>query len=1071
MLLLLLLLASCFAFVPSNIIRSKPKRIQPKMMNNKNAPNDAAESSSNKELLLVDSKHSSSTAATFERLKAAVSSTLLFDNDSKKDSGRTAAFEQLQAMVETLDQASLVMREGNNDDDDDDIPINSLLFQVTGSAEPLLVILKSEHRVDVSKLEAHLQDNEEEDRLLSASLVPADQVEELCGFPPQSVPPFSPTMRRLRTIVDAQLLLAVNHHKNVLVGGGGHPSVACRIHNVETLLKLNETEVADISCCGSVVAQQQEEEQSSSSPVYYSKPYFPVAPPALEEEPDQSSVLLLHQQQPITIVGRINGVRRMAKTLVFLDFAPPNHVATGNSKVDSYQLPWLSGVDGKDMAVQLIVGKTFCNERHDDAAAATFLKQLKVGQLILVQGQTNVGNPDSVRHWAEKRSLDIVVHDYQLIREEGENNDSDVTLHMKRDVRPLPKRAVVAPAAPRRRQEPSTSTLNNHLRLSDVFAEPSVKMVDTLEAVHEFAQGLASSAANGGSPVSMVGIDCEWKPNFLMASPAERQPVLLLQISVQKLQTVYLLDLQALLRPCLPPSTPMNEVESATAAALHQLFGSSEFVKVGFQLQADLQRLAGSYPHVEAFRMHCAVVEVSMVATRALQMTKTRYARQITQSLSKLTKFLEKKPMNKEQQVSDWSLRPLSHEQMEYAALDAAVSPILFEKSLNLVNASWLPTGGELAFGRNQQQDASFASSISNIRFLFLDDHHPLAVRKLKAKQIVSDQYIVTQSWTLGGEEPNLPSAPPKEEGPYTDVNGIHRIPAHLMSLKNSPASSELVGTRLGKSKDSCLEALLFADNPLLLSLSPDGQGAKLEFKQRTGYVEFENGVALFVSMPGRPGDPSPRGYPNVWLDEGKSMSWFLRDSEWNQGTSSIAEKLLGAGGKVVSNNNNDEAKQQHAYLFVRMGRGVFLCCGRCRVAQPNSGACMEATSSMEQNSSESWGLVELHLELLDWDLLQVVKDFTSMASSRPPEVTERPSSNTGASELVSLVNQGNLVDAMALALPRVPAGENKSIVQGLEALKEQISAETTPETMVALEKLEEVSSHMFANDKSVEMK
>jgi hypothetical protein len=370
--------------------------------------------------------------------------------------------------------------------------------------------------------------------------------------------------------------------------------------------------------------------------------------------------------------------------------------------------------------------------------------------------------------------------------------------------------------------------------------------------------------------------------------------------------------------------------------------------------------------------------------------------------------------------------------------------PILFEKSLKLADADWLGEG--LKIGR-WKDDASFMRSISSIRFIFLADDDPAAVQKLKAKKIVSDQYIVTQTWTEGHEMPLMPSLSSWDgEGSYTDVSGIRRIPSRIVNLSHNPiqnVSTNLVGQRIGRSKDSCLQALLSGNLDM-------PEGSRLEYSQRAGYIEFADGIALFVNMPVRPGDPSPRGYPNFWLDDGRSMTWFLRENEWNQGTSRIAKKLLECG--------VDNATPNTAILFVRMGRGEFLCCGRCRVAQHQD----------SEAKLKEYGLEELYLDLLDWEHLQKCVDFTAMASkledreanlsaefgrNMPSELALSPS------QLAEKVNQGNLVEAMAMALLEYPENE-KSIGFGLQQLTEALRCvnETSPSIKLALLKLKDLS-------------
>ena len=164
-------------------------------------------------------------------------------------------------------------------------------------------------------------------------------------------------------------------------------------------------------------------------------------------------------------------------------------------------------------------------------------------------------------------------------------------------------------------------------------------------------------------------------------------------------------------------------------------------------------------------------------------------------------------------------------------------------------------------------------------------------------------------------------------------------------------------------------------------------------------------------------------------------MTWFLRESEWNHGTSRIAKKLLDI--------DVDNAKPNRAILFVRMGRGEFLCCGHCRVAQHQE----------SEAKLKDYGLEELYLDLLDWKQLQNCVDFTSMAVKRedrdPESSTEAPfpsesvsagrSNNAvSPSRLAEKVIQGNVVEAMALALLAFPENE-KSIGFGLQQLKEAL--------------------------------
>jgi hypothetical protein len=250
----------------------------------------------------------------------------------------------------------------------------------------------------------------------------------------------------------------------------------------------------------------------------------------------------------------------------------------------------------------------------------------------------------------------------------------------------------------------------------------------------------------------MVGIDCEWRPS-VFTLPGMAQPVLVLQLSFHPLQKVFLLDFQTLLRPLLPPDERMNEIETVVSDILRELFTSKRVMKVGYQLKTDLQRMAASYPHVPCFQEIDSTLEVSMLVKRVLQMTKQKRSRSITMSLARLCQHYFKKTLDKENQVSDWSVRPLSEQQIEYASLDAAISPLLAEKALETVQAR---INGDRPRIERWHGDESLSKGIYSWRFLFLQTEDQKAIRRLNAKQFVGESWVVTQCWITGQEPPKL---------------------------------------------------------------------------------------------------------------------------------------------------------------------------------------------------------------------------------------------------------------------------------------------------------------------------
>lgn len=949
-------------------------------------------------------------------------------DEELQEQQRRASFLKLQKVITSLakwegwEKASLIWEKDREVSHVGVVPINSIVCQAysphTNEYEPILIVLPSSKKIDLKKVASYLLEEQEHDQRLPmestnprivCSLVPTEDVEATCGFPPMSVPPLGHSPKQLRTLVDSSL----SAPDTVLLGGGGHPRIACWIDS-STLLKIHGTELVDVTKTTHEEAKDiGAAETITSYEKNQEKPYFQIAPPNSEVVELVLDSGMPNPIEPIRfqIAGRISGIRRMAGRLAFVDFAPIDYIGTG-TKSDANDMPWRSAVDGQDMAVQLIAGKSFCAHRKNGDGPEA-LKRLKVGQLVLIDGRTNVGNRESLGNWQKKRSLDIVLLDYRHLEAPhsdaiGNNN------YVKKSI------------GASKREEASKS--EPFLELDDVLPtiNPTIHVVDTVESIDKFVTDLKALAVtfetnDAASSPPLVGIDCEWKPNFLLSPTLEeKQPVLILQASLQRLGKIYLFDLQGLLRPCLHPSSKMNYIESETSAALTLLFDSGTYIKVGYQLATDLQRLAGSYPHIQAFRNFHGIVETSTVARKMLKLARQKNPKPLTGSLSALAKFLLTKPMNKEQQISDWSIRPLSQAQRQYAALDAAVTPKILETCLKRANASWF--SNKLQFGRGDE-DKVFDKVVHSFRFLFLESHDSKSLEKLKPKTIVSNYPVVTQLWVTGTDEPERPTVPTENKGTYVDLHGVFRVPAQKLKLSGVPVYSsncEIVGCRVGKSKDSCLKALV-KGHAMVPSEST------LEYPARSGYVEFVDSVALFVTMPKTAGESSPRRYPNMWMSDGKYLTWFLRPNDWLDGTTSVGKKLI-----------QSERYYEPPILFVRMGRGFFLCCGRVTV--------VEETDPEDKD----WGLVGFRLCLLDWGRLQDSADFVRMThlleSGNEEFGFDSDSSHSDensslSQQLANLILKGDVVGAMTMAL-KDRSKRGRSIEAGLVALKNQLTTE-----------------------------
>jgi prolyl-tRNA editing enzyme YbaK/EbsC (Cys-tRNA(Pro) deacylase) len=848
-------------------------------------------------------------------------------------------------------------------------PINSLIFSISilgtqGNHSKLSYLLAILDADDIASRSA-LQ--EAAARILDADvtirLAPSNKVLSLCGFAPGSIPPVGLNPPPTIVLVEESLLQSP---ETMLLGVGGAEDVACLIS--ASVLMQQQPKVHSLAFRRMPWSSPQTSPMPSTSEqlALQSKPFFAMEPPCrntvrsmlLETQTTDDETSF--QPEPISVVGRIRIIRRMARQLAFCDLGPPKECSSKNAT--EHLLPWRSPMSNQSLAVQLILGKTLCQKLGPENGVSK-IKSLRVGDLVLVEGMTNVGNRDSLQNWVDKSCFDLVVWSIQCLDEIATIKPMSTTkvTHNKAKARHIPRPPV--------RLSPGMSYLciNDLYGESDEDAELPIVMVDTPKSIERIAADVSTLLASTvtSSSIGLIGIDTEWRPSFLFNNPNEPQVVLLLQICLHPHKQVYLLDLQALLRPLRPHNELMNSLETQVSQVVGQLFLATNLFKVGFQVTNDLGRLAASYPHIPAFQEIQAVLETSTLAKTVMRVKKLGNMREVTSSLSRLTEKFIGKTINKDDQCSDWSIRPLTATQIEYAALDAMVTPCLVEKLLGIADVS-MNFADKPSIGR-WKDDSSFTGCISSMRFLFLDQNSaPSAIRKLSAKRVIGSPYIVSQFWSTGSEPPQLPTVPSEaNNGQYTGTDGIIRVPSLIISLEESIINN-LVGEHVGKSKERCLSMLLTGQAAL-------PAGAKLEFPQRSGYVEFMNAVALFVNMPASPGRGNPRSYPNEWLDDGRTLTWFLRESDWKQGTSPLAKKL---GYDTVSG-----PQPSFVVLFVRSKEVHFICCGRCRVESDKSFVTDTFGETDEETSStQDWDLVQLNLKLLDYDVLTTKEEFAEMA-------------------------------------------------------------------------------------------
>ncbi|GER55264.1 3-5 exonuclease [Striga asiatica] len=140
----------------------------------------------------------------------------------------------------------------------------------------------------------------------------------------------------------------------------------------------------------------------------------------------------------------------------------------------------------------------------------------------------------------------------------------------------------------------------------------------------------------------VVGIDCEWKPNFEKGSKPSK--VSIMQIASEK--KVYILDLIKL----------SKDAPGVLDKCLSRLLHSPSY-----NFQCDIHQLSHSYGELNCFKHFEMLLDIQNVF------------KEPSGGLSGLAEKILGISLNKTRRNSNWEQRPLTHYQLEYAALDAAV--------------------------------------------------------------------------------------------------------------------------------------------------------------------------------------------------------------------------------------------------------------------------------------------------------------------------------------------------------------------------------------------------------------
>ncbi|XP_077707690.1 exonuclease mut-7 homolog isoform X3 [Canis aureus] len=196
----------------------------------------------------------------------------------------------------------------------------------------------------------------------------------------------------------------------------------------------------------------------------------------------------------------------------------------------------------------------------------------------------------------------------------------------------------------------------------DGYYQPPISRED----IHFLAswEDLAGHEAELLQPGQVVGVDLEWRPSF---GTGGRPQASIMQVAVGG--RVFLLDLPLLSQPT------GGQASQAFCRLVSQLLSDPSITKLGYGMAGDLRSLGASCPtlaHVEKqLRGGLDLLQVHRQMRIADMPALGRGEARGLRGLSLLVQQVLGRPLDKAQQLSNWDRRPLSEEQLVYAAADA----------------------------------------------------------------------------------------------------------------------------------------------------------------------------------------------------------------------------------------------------------------------------------------------------------------------------------------------------------------------------------------------------------------
>lgn len=265
-------------------------------------------------------------------------------------------------------------------------------------------------------------------------------------------------------------------------------------------------------------------------------------------------------------------------------------------------------------------------------------------------------------------------------------------------------------------QEEIRKNREEYLWFSLAPKKPGVSI--TVVNSYQTLQALNNTIIKAAGEV-FVGVDAEW-PAFSTYAQRGVAECSILQIAI--VDHVFIVDMQAL-SPYPVRDQPLKDLRLCEFGrdALKNLFGSEHIIKVGWDFdRSDLQVLqaAAKGYFADCFREVRGLLDLQAL----IEAYGNDYSIETKMNgLSNCCEYFLGRKLNKFEQLSDWSQRPLHASQIAYAALDAHVL-------LAVLDSASITIGGSSITGRSLQM---YPPIVRDHPLKILQAHREQKMRKL----------------------------------------------------------------------------------------------------------------------------------------------------------------------------------------------------------------------------------------------------------------------------------------------------------------------------------------------------